>query len=301
MKKILAVILTSAILASIVMTMGMVTAFAADNTIISVGSADAAPGDTVSVDVSIADCSEYSSFTIHISYDSEYVTCDSVSKGIKTDLFMPNTSVKDKKVVAVVGGSVKNITENGVLGTIVFKISDSYPGGVTKVPLHIEKHDITKFDGSKDNPIPSTSLDGEIVISGAGNIVWNDNGTEHDLIPEILTEEEAKEYKNPLNGETPTAGQYYVNKEEKIAVPASTAEENITTQPDAWKTASEEEPSSESSGESENENDEPADVDDTEENGFVAFVKSYWYFLAGGLAVVAAVIVVLIVLNKKKA
>lgn len=300
MKKFLAVILTSAIAVSMIMALGTLTALAAGDAVISIGSASAAPGDEVSVDVSISDCAEYSSFTIHVSYDSEYVTCETVNKGIKTDLFMPNTSVKDKKVVAVVGGSVQNIKENGVLGTIIFKISDTYPGGVTKVPLHIEKHDITKFDGQKDNPIPSESIDGEIVISGAGNIVWNDNGTEHDLTPEVLSEEEIKEYKNPLSEEPLTAGEYYINKEEKIAVPASVAEENMTAQPEAWKSAKENEedkPSGDQESETEEDPEEPQEKDS---KGFMDILKDNWYFFAGGLVVVIAVVVVVIIIAKKK-
>lgn len=297
MKKLFAIIVSAALMLSVIMAMGPV-ASADGGAVISVESVNAAPGDTVSVKVSISDCDEYSSFTIHISYDSEYVTCESVSKGIKTDLFMPNPSIQGEKTVAIVGGSVNNIKENGVLGTIVFKISDSYPGGVTKVPLKVTKHDITRYNGTSDVAISSASTDGEIVISGASNIVWNDNGTEHDLTPGVLTDEEAKEYKNPLTDEVPAAGDYYINKEEKIAVPATVAEENIISQPDTWKAVTEDkpEPVADDTGNT-GDSGEPAEETG---KGFVDCLKEHWYCYAGGAVVLAAIIVVVVILIKKK-
>ena len=202
---------------------------------VTVESAQASAGDTVAVGIVLSDCAQFSSYTIHISYDSEYVTAVDAKKGINTMLYMPNLSVEGKKVVAVVGGDVNNVKENGVIATLYFKIAEDYPGGITEVPLKITQCKLTEYNGKSDVEFASQKVDGKLVISGAGNVIWNGGEGESELTPEVITDEQAAEYTNPLTNEAVTGGEYYINEDSKIAIPAKDVENGVKNDPDNFK------------------------------------------------------------------
>ncbi len=276
-----------------------VTAHADGKATVTVDSAQASPGDTVSVDVSISDCAQFSSYTVHVDYDSEYVTAVEAKKVMGMSLYMPNLTVGGKKELAIVGGDVNNVTKNGVIATLVFKISDDYPGGITEVPLKVVTCKLTEFNGKTDVAIASQSVSGKIVISGAGNVVWNGDGGATEITPSKLTDEQAAEYKNPLSGGSVTGGDYYVNEESKIAIPAADVENGVKNDPETWKTVEEDvEPDDTPASSS-----ETADQAQGSEPSGEAGGKLNWLLIgciAGGAAVVIAGVIAFIAIMKKK-
>ena len=246
--------------------------------------------------MSISDCAQFSSYTIYVSYDSEYVTAVEAKKVMNMSLYMPNLTVDGKKVVAVVGGSVSNVTQNGVIATIEFKIADNYPGGITEVPLKITKCKLTEFNGKNDVEIASQSVDGKLISSGAGNVVWNGDGGATEITPSNLTDEQAAEYKNPLSGESVTGGDYYINEDSKIAIPAADVENGVKNDPDTWKAVEEEVKPDDTPAFSEDP--APGSEPSGEAGG-----KLNWLLIgciAGGAAVVIAGVIAVIAIMKKK-
>ena len=237
---------------------------------------------------------------------------------------MPNLTVDGKKVVAVVGGSVSNVTKNGVIATIEFKIADNVPGGTVEVPLKVTKCKLTEFNGQNDVTIDSQSIDGKLIIKGSGSsgnsgsqggsgnsgssggaggigdVVWNSADGEIELTPETLTDGEAVDYNNPLSGGNVTAGDYYVNEDKKIAIPAADVENGVKNDPDNWRIVGEDNPidPSASSGEPAP-SDEPQGSDGSGKSGS----KLNWLLIgciAGGAAVVIAGAIAFIAIMKKK-
>ncbi|MBQ9558300.1 MAG: hypothetical protein IJU94_06845 [Clostridia bacterium] len=294
MKRI-AKLITLILAASLVFGAFGVSVYAENSATITVGTAKASAGETVKVDVSISDCSGFSSYTIHITYDSEYVTAVEAKKGINAMLYMPNLSVGGGKEIAIVGGDVENITENGVIATITFKIADNYPGGITEVPLKIITNKITEYNGSKDVAITSRSVDGKLIISGAGTVVWNGDT---EVTPGTLTDEEAAEYTNPLTGEKVTGGEYYINKEQKIAIPVSDVEDGVKEDPETWQTV--DEPETSDGVDSGDGSSEPAQG--SEDVSGSADGKFSWVLIcciAGGVIVAAAGVIAIVMITKK--
>lgn len=234
--KILSLILSLALIAG---AFGMI-ARAEGTATVTIGSVQASAGDTVAVTVTLSDCAQFSSYTINFTYDSEYVTAVDAKKGINVMLYMPNLSVNNKKEITVVGGDVDNKKENGVIATVYFKIAEDYPGGITEVPLKITLLKLTEYNGKSDVAIASQGVDGKIVINGAGgNVIWNGGEGESELTPEVITDEQAAEYKNPITNEGVSGGEYYVNEESKIAIPAEDVENGVKNDPDNFKVVEE--------------------------------------------------------------
>ncbi len=295
MKRI-AKLITLILAASLVFGAFGISAYAENSATITVGTAKASAGETVKVDVSISDCSGFSSYTIHITYDSEYVTAVEAKKGINAMLYMPNLTVGGRKEIAIVGGDVSNITQNGVIATITFKIADDFPGGITEVPLKIVTNKITEYNGSKDVAITSRSVDGKLIISGAGTVVWN-GSTE--VTPGTLTDEEAAEYTNPLTGEKVTGGEYYINREQKIAIPVGDVENGVKDDPETWQTV--DEPESSAVPESGAGSSEPAQGSENASDSVGG--KLDWMLIccvAGGVIVAAAGVIAIVMITKKK-
>ena len=274
-----------------------ISASAEGTATVAVSTAQAAPGDTVKVDVVLSDCAQFSSYTIHISYDSEYVTCVDAKKGINTMLYKPNLTVDGKKTVAVVGGDVNNVTQNGTIATITFKVAEDYPGGITEVPLKVTQCKLTEYNGKNDVAIASQSVDGKLVISGAGSVIWNNQGNETEVEPAKLTDEQAAEYTNPLTGEGVAGGDYYVNDGSKIAIPATDVEEGIKTDPDTWKVVENDvQPaSSEESDESAQGSEPASDKPEGELN---------WLLIAciavGAVVIIGGIVAVVAIMKKKQ-
>ena len=298
MKKI-AKLITSVLVLSLVFGAFGLSAAAEGAAAVTVSSAQAAPGETVKVDVSITDCAQFSSYTIYVSYDNEYVTAVEANKVMNMSLYMPNLTVGGEKVVAVVGGSVSNVTQNGVIATITFKIAEDYPGGVTEVPLKITKCKLTEFNGKNDVEIASQSFDGKLTISGAGNVVYNGESGESELTPAKLTDEQAAEYKNPISGEGVTGGDYYINEESKIAIPAADVENGVKNDPETWKTVEEEVKPDDAPVSPDGSSDPVQGSDGSGKTGG----KLDWLLIgciAGGAALVAAGVIAVIAIMKKK-
>ncbi len=281
---------------TLVFAMCGVSSFAASAAKVTVGNAQAAPGENVKVDVVLSDCEKFSSYTIQINYDSEYLTAVSATEGIDVSLYMPNLSVDGGKVLLVTGGSIDNVTENGKICTLEFAVSADYPGGVTEVPLKITELKITEFDGSKDKHIDSDGVNGKIVISkSGGEIVWNDSNAEHDLTLGALTGDNADQYTNPLTGEKINgAGNYYINEEEKIAVPVEDADAKLDSEPDSWKVKPDASVTPDSS-ENSNSSDEQVHTD---KKG--ADLLTVILCIAGGVVVILGAVLAYVLIRKKK-
>ena len=287
-----------AFLALLGMLMGMcgVSAFAAAVPTVTVGTAQAAPGENVKVDVVLSDCTQFSSYTIQISYESEYLTAVAATEGIDVSLYMPNLSVDGGKTLLVTGGSIDNVTENGAICTLEFAVSADYSGSITEVPLKVTKLKLTEFDGSVDKHIDANGVNGKIVISKTGGeIVWNDSNAEHDLTLGALSGDKVSEYTNPLTGEKVSGeGNYYINEDEKIAIPAEDAEAKLDSEPDNWKVKENTESipdSSENSGEPDNEV-------HTDKKGIDTLTLILC--IAGGVIIILAAVLAYVLIRKKK-
>ena len=278
-----------------------VVAYADGTPTVTVGSAQASAGETVKVDVVLSDCAQFSSYTIRVSYDSEYVTVVEAKKRVSKGIYQSNPSVGGNKELLIVGGDVNNITENGALATIEFKISEDYPGGVTEVPLIITQCKLTEYKNQKDIEFATQRVDGKLVISGAGTVIWNGGEGESEITPAKLTDEQAAEYKNPITNEGVSGGEYYINEESKIAIPAADVEAGVKNDPDTFKVVETEKP---------DETDEPASSGEDVAQGSEDLAsndggKLNWlliFCICAGVGVVASGIFGIVhILKKKKA
>ena len=285
-----------------------ITAGAEGTATVTVASVQASAGETVAVEVTLSDCAKFSSYTVNFTYDSEYVTAVTAKKGINTMLYMPNLTVNNKKEVTIQGGSIDNITENGVIATVYFQIAEDYPGGVTEVPLKITKCKLTEYNGKNDVEFASLKVDGKLVISGAGgSVIWNGGEGESEITPAKLTDEEAAEYTNPLTNEGVSGGEYYVNEETKIAIPAADVEAGVKNDPDNFKVVEHDKVTVPEGSDAPIENlpddvDVPSDLDP--EGGITS--PTNWPLIigisagAGGLVVIAGIVILIVFIGKKK-
>ena len=281
-----------------------VTAHAEGTPTVSVGSAQASAGDTIKVDVVLSDCEKFSSYTIRISYDSEYVTAVAGKKRVSKGIYQFNPSVDGKKELIIVGGDVDNITEDGPIATIEFKIADNFPGGVTEVPLKIVHCKLTEYKDQKDIEFATQTVDGKLVVTGiGGNVVWNDGeGGESEMTPAKLTDEQAAEYTNPLTKEAVSGGgDYYINEEKKIAIPAADVENGVANDPGTWKVMDNPAVVIDQPGSSEG-SDEPQGSEDIASNEGGKFNWLLVACIAGGvIIVVAGALAVASIIRKNKA
>ncbi|MDR3239254.1 MAG: RICIN domain-containing protein [Clostridiales bacterium] len=117
---------------------------------IQVGSVSGQPGDEVDVDVSIHGNSGLAGIDIVIEFDPAQVTPLSISEGILSPLVsnLDDAQVTIENYITATWVNASNITDNGVLYTIKFKIQDSAdPGGsALKLTHNIVSEEYTKLD-----------------------------------------------------------------------------------------------------------------------------------------------------------
>ena len=65
--------------------------------------------------------------------------------------------------------------------------------------------------GKSDVEFASQKVDGKLVISGAGSVIWNGGEGESELTPEVITDEQAAEAARRMLG-NPSGGTYQVRR-----------------------------------------------------------------------------------------
>ena len=127
--------LTIAVLAVALMVL---PAFAAETATVSVSTETAAPGETVTLQVSISEAS-FATYAMYVDYDGEALELTSIDAGAASvGLFSGNAN---SGIVSAVNS--KNYTANGVLFTLTFKVLTTTEGSY---PVSIEVDNVTAAD-----------------------------------------------------------------------------------------------------------------------------------------------------------
>ncbi len=155
---------TAALLLSIVILLCFgITAFAASPTL-TVDSVTAGKGDEVDVSISISNNTGFAAMTLSIGYDKEALTYKSFEKGILSDY-----TVKDHPssgIIRLVNVENGNLTENGKLITLKFKVSKDAGDGLHPVTIHLKSGDICDWDLNNLTP---EIVSGGVTVSASRN------------------------------------------------------------------------------------------------------------------------------------
>ena len=106
---------------------------------ISVSSAEAAPGETVALKVSVANNPGFNTFTLGIQYDTERLTLQNVEKADA----LPGQFTYDKKAVWL---NREDTTYNGEILTLTFLVNDNAPAGEAAVAVAYNPGDIANYN-----------------------------------------------------------------------------------------------------------------------------------------------------------
>lgn len=117
--------------------------------VIDVGGIAANAGQTVTIPVSISENPGIAGFNFVLKYDSSVLTPTAITKGdmLSSGIFETNLNegipASELEDVAVYWGDSTNITGNGELFNVTFKIDGNAPDGIYEVALEYEKGDVT--------------------------------------------------------------------------------------------------------------------------------------------------------------
>lgn len=106
------------------------TAYAADKMNISLSSVSGKPGDTVTVEINIANNPGFNTLKLKIGYDSHDLTLVSAeNSGILSGMQYVGSQTIDKNPYVMVWAQAGNVTEDGKAGVLTFKINDGAYSG----------------------------------------------------------------------------------------------------------------------------------------------------------------------------
>ena len=145
MKKVVAILLCM-----VMMLVGTPVALAADNAVIKVSDVKVNPGDTVSVTISLENNPGITGARIFVDYNSDVLTLKNVENGNvfagTAPVLSPSFDVVPYQLQWSIG--VKDMTDDGVLATMIFGVNENAEDGKYDVSLTYDQEDIfnTKFE-----------------------------------------------------------------------------------------------------------------------------------------------------------
>ena len=132
-------------------------------------------GDTVSVDVVMENNPGIAAFRFFIDFDESYLEPVSVSKGeaVSAGNIYSNVSLKDISVIVTTWDNASDVSMNGVVFTMVFRIKDT--SGMTKYPLTLAYNQVDVCNENFED-VYFEIIDGSITVNGFD--VFTDGSTE---------------------------------------------------------------------------------------------------------------------------
>lgn len=186
--------------------------------IINVGGIAASAGQTVTIPVSISENPGIAGFNFVLKYDSSVLTPVEITKGsmLSSGIFETNLNegipASELEDVAVYWGDAENITENGELFSVTFKIDGNAPDGIYEVALEYEKGDITDQTYNDVMPDVHTNvIQVAEVLKGDINLDGNVDPLDSVLLSKVLAH-----YKIELTEKQRDAANVFADKEKKI-------------------------------------------------------------------------------------
>ena len=145
MKKVVAILLCM-----VMMLVGTPVALAADDAVIKVSDVKVNPGDTVSVTISLENNPGITGARIFVDYNSDVLTLKNVENGNvfagTAPVLSPSFDVVPYQLQWSIG--VKDMTDDGVLATMIFDVNENAEDGKYDISLTYDQEDIfnTKFE-----------------------------------------------------------------------------------------------------------------------------------------------------------
>ena len=145
MKKVVAILLCV-----VMMLVGTPVALAADDAVIKVSDVKVNPGDTVSVTISLENNPGITGARIFVDYNSDVLTLKNVENGNvfagTAPVLSPSFDVVPYQLQWSIG--VKDMTDDGVLATMIFDVNENAEDGKYDISLTYDQEDIfnTKFE-----------------------------------------------------------------------------------------------------------------------------------------------------------
>ncbi len=159
MKKSIALIMTVLV---VITTLFSNAVFAADEPAFVASNATGKPGDTVEVTVSAQNNPGIVSLKVLVDYDAEVLQLVSAAKGTDfSDTSFGPTTKNPFNMLWDQSHSYENITTNGVIATLTFKILDTAAAGKSDIVLTYDPNDV--YDVNMDN-VPFATVAGSVTV-----------------------------------------------------------------------------------------------------------------------------------------
>lgn len=141
-------------------------AFAANDPAFVVSNATGKPGDTVQVTVSTENNPGIVSLKVLVGYDANVLELVSATKGAEfSDTSFGPTTKNPFNILWDYSHSYEDITTNGVVATLTFKILDTATAGKSDITLTYDPNDV--YDVNMDN-VTFTTVAGSVTVEGSG-------------------------------------------------------------------------------------------------------------------------------------
>ena len=186
--------------------------------IIDVGGVAASAGQTVTISVTISENPGIAGFNFVLKYDNSVLTPTAITKGsmLSSGIFETNLNegipASELEDVAVYWGDATNVTENGELFSVTFKIDGNAPDGIYEVALEYEKGDVTDQTYNDVMPdIHTNVIQVADVLKGDINLDGNVDPLDSILMSKVLAR-----YKIELTEKQIDAANVFNDKEKAI-------------------------------------------------------------------------------------
>lgn len=167
MKKFISIFISLALIMAAI-PLGAFTAYAEDSTpTFSLSEVSGAPGDSVTVDIVVENNPGITSAQVNIGYDATVLEPTAVAAVDFSSKYLsytrPLTKVNPFKVTWSYGASPSNVTTNGVLARITFKILDTAAAGKSDITLTYDPNNVFDFDW---NNVTFAIKNGSVTVLG---------------------------------------------------------------------------------------------------------------------------------------
>lgn len=208
MKKIVA-ILTGIILLTVLFAF---CASAAENGALTLSSAAAAPGESVTLDVAMPANPGLVTMAIRVSYDTNVLELTNVTDtGLLTGTVLNPTYNSPYTISWIDGEATENNTETGTIASFTFKVKDSAPEGVSSVSLQFSDSYNTNYQANQ-----FSASSGTVTVTGKANFTDTPSSTEEPYATPAPTEEQPPKSTTPSTEESAI---HTIGALPKVAVP----------------------------------------------------------------------------------
>ncbi|MBR2319364.1 MAG: hypothetical protein IKA50_01090 [Clostridia bacterium] len=151
----------------------------ADALTLTVSEAAAAPGEEVSVNVSVTDNPGLASLKFNVAYDSALTLTKVEFNSAFGSMVTAPEPYKNPEPITMIS-PLSDVTANGVFATLTFKVAQDAPAGLAAVSITYDAADI--FDGNYDE-VPIIVVNGGVTVENCDHVdadgKWESNSDSH--------------------------------------------------------------------------------------------------------------------------